>query len=64
MWLAISVPQLPVNKFTVLTIEDLNTIDSELVDALLPNPPVTALLHRPKWEKRLPKLFSISTLDM
>jgi len=29
----ISVPQSPVNKFTVLIIEDPNTIDSELVDA-------------------------------
>ena len=57
----ISVPQSPVNKFTVLTIEDPNTIDSELIDA----PPLTpAPLHRPKWEKRLPKLLSISTLDM
>jgi len=55
---------LPVNKFTVLTIEDPNTIDSELVDALPSNPLVVAPLHRPKWEKRLPKLFSISTLDM
>jgi len=30
---AISTPWSPVNKFTVLTIEDPNTIDSELVDA-------------------------------
>jgi len=52
-----------VNKFTVLTIEDPNTIDSELVDAppLLPLYP--ALLCKPKWEKRLSKLLSISTLD-
>jgi len=54
---------LPVNKFTVLTIEDPNTIDSELIDAPPPNPPVPALLHKPKWEKRLPKLFAISALD-
>jgi len=46
-----------------LTIEDPNTIDSELTDALPPNPPLLALLHKPKWEKRLPKLLSISTLD-
>jgi len=46
-----------------LTIEDPNTIDSELVDTLPPNPLVTAPLRRPKWEKRLPKLFSISALD-
>ena len=52
-----------VNKFTVLTIEDPNTIDSELVDAQPLNPLAAALLHRPKWEKRLPKLFSISALD-
>jgi len=48
MWLAISVPQSPVNKFTVLTIEDTNTIDSELVDAPLSKPLVPAPLHRPK----------------
>jgi len=47
-----------------LTIEDPNTIDSELVDVQPLNPLATALLHRPKWEKRLPKLFSISTLDV
>ena len=57
-------PWSPVNKFTVLTIENPNTIDSELVDIPLPNPLVPTLLHKPKWEKRLPKLFSISTLDM
>jgi len=54
---------LPVNKFTVLTIEDSNTIDSELVDT----PPLTLLipapLCKPKWERRLPKLLSISALD-
>jgi len=46
-----------------LTIEDPNTIDSELVDAppLLPLPP--APLRKPKWERRLPKLLSISALD-
>jgi len=58
------VPQSPVNKFTVLTIEDPNTIDSELTDALPPIPPVPAPLHKPKWEKRLPKLLSISALDV
>jgi len=60
----ISTPWLPVNKFTVLTIEDTNTntIDSKLVDALPLNPLVPAPLCRPKWEKRLPKLFSISTV--
>ena len=50
---------MPVNKFIVLTIEDSNTIDSEPVDA----PPLPALLRKPKWERRLPKLLSISTLD-
>ena len=63
MQLAVSALQSPVNKFTVLTIEDPNTIDSELVDTLPPIPLVFALLHRPKWERRLPKLLSISTLD-
>jgi len=57
------VSQSPVNKFTVLTIEDPNTIDSKLVDALPPIPFISALLRRPKWEKRLPKLLLISTLD-
>jgi len=57
------VPWSPVNKFTVLTIEDPNTIDSELVDAPPSIPLVSALLCKPKWEKRLPKLFSISVLD-
>jgi len=57
------VPWSLVNKFTVLTIEDPNTIDSELVDTLPPIPLVSAPLCRPKWEKRLPKLLSISTLD-
>jgi len=61
---AISVPWSLVNKFTVLTIEDPNTIDSELVDALSPIPLVSAPLHKPKWEKRLPKLLLISTLDV
>jgi len=46
-----------------LTIEDPNTIGSELIDALFPDPPVPAPLCKPKWEKRLPKLFAISTLD-
>jgi len=46
-----------------LTVEDPNTIDSELVDVPPPTPLVSALLHKPKWEKRLPKLFSISALD-
>jgi len=46
-----------------LIIEDPNTIDSELIDAPSPNPSVTAPPHKPKWEKRLPKLFTISALD-
>jgi len=64
--LAISAPWSPVNKFTVLTIENpnSNTIDSELVDALPLAPLVSALLRKPKWERRLPKLFLISTLDV
>ena len=63
MWPAISASWSPVNKFTVLTIEDPNTIDNELVDTQPLNPLAAALLYRPKWEKRLPKLFSISALD-
>jgi len=61
---AISAPQSPVNKFTVLTIEDPNTIDSELVDAPPLVPLVSAPLRKPKWERRLPKLFLISALDV
>jgi len=58
-----SAPWLPVNKFTVLTIEDSNTIDSELVDAPPLTPLIPTLLRKPKWERRLPKLLSISALD-
>jgi len=58
------VPRSLVNKFTVLTIEDPNTIDSELVDVPPSIPLVLAPLCKPKWEKRLPKLLSISTLDV
>jgi len=46
-----------------LTIEDPNTIDSELIDIPPLTPLVLALLCRPKWEKRLPKLLSVSVLD-
>jgi len=46
-----------------LTIEDPNTIDSELVDAPPLAPLVSAPLRKPKWERRLPKLFSISAPD-
>jgi len=46
-----------------LTIEDPNTIDSELIDAPSPDPPVLAPLRKPKWKKRLPKLLAISALD-
>jgi len=46
-----------------LTIEDPNTIDSELVDAPPLAPLVSAPLRKPKWERRLPKLFLISALD-
>ena len=56
-------PRSPVNKFTVLTIEDSNTIDSELVDTLPLTPLIPALLRKPKWERRLPKVLFISALD-
>jgi len=46
-----------------LTIKDPNTIDSKLVDALPLLLLVPALLRKPKWERRLSKLLSISTLD-
>ena len=44
-WLAISAPWLPVNKFTVLTIEDPNTIDSELIDT----PRANSTLSKLSW---------------
>jgi len=47
-----------------LTIEDPNTIDSELIDAPPLTPLVPAPFRRPKWEKRLPKLLLISALDV
>jgi len=46
-----------------LTIEDSNTIDSELVDAPSLTPLIPTPLRKPKWERRLPKLLSISALD-
>ena len=60
----ISASQLPVNKFTVSTIEDPNIIDNELVDTPPSIPLVLASFCKPKWEKRLPKLFLISALDV
>ena len=54
---------MPSHDITVLTIEDPNIIDSELVDAPPPLPLPPAPLRKPKWERRLPKLLSISTLD-
>jgi len=54
-------PWSPVNKFTVLTIEDSNTIDNELVDTPPLTPLIPAPLRKPKWERR--KLLSISALD-
>jgi len=46
-----------------LTVEDPNTIYSKPIDAPPPTSSVSALLRKPKWEKRLPKLLSISALD-
>jgi len=46
-----------------LTIEDPNIIDSKLVDTLPPIPFLSAPLCKPRWEKRLSKLLSISALD-
>ena len=47
-----------------MTIEDSNTIDSKLVGAPPLTPLIPAPLCKPKWERRLPKLLSISTLDV
>jgi len=46
-----------------LTIEDPNTIESKLTDAPSLIPLVPTPLRKPKWERRLPKLLSISALD-
>ena len=46
-----------------MIIKDSNTIDSELIDTPPLIPLVPALLHKPKWERRLPKLLTISALD-
>jgi len=47
-----------------LTVEDPNIIDSELIDAPPSISLISAPLCKPKWEKRLPKLLSISALDV
>jgi len=47
-----------------LNVEEVNTDLCEPIDALPPSAPVrTALPQRPKWEKRLPRQLSASTLD-
>jgi len=46
-------PWLVVNKFTVLTIEDPNTIDSELIDT----PPLTLLVPAPLLSQKVTYLF-------
>jgi len=62
-----SVPRLlPVNRFTVLDVEEVNTEMSELIDApslSSSTPDRTTQPQKPKWEKRLPKRLSVNTLD-
>jgi len=61
------VPQsLPVNRFAVLDVEEVNTDIREPIDAppLSPSTPDrTVQPWKPKWEKRLPKRLSVNILD-
>jgi len=61
------VPQsLPVNRFTVLDVEEVNTEMSEPIDAPSLSSSTwdrTMQPRKPKWEKRLPKRLSVNTLD-
>jgi len=61
------VPQsLPVNRFAVLDVEEVNTEMSEPIDAPSLSssaPDRTTQSQKPKWEKRLPKRLSVNTLD-
>jgi len=63
--LAKSAPRsLLVNRFAVLNVEEVNTNLCEPIDTLPPSTLVrTALPWRPKWEKRLPRQLSASTLN-
>jgi len=57
---------LPVNRFTVLDVEEVNTDISEPIDAPSLSssaPDRTMQPRKPKWEKRLPKRLSVNTLD-
>jgi len=62
-----SAPQsLPVNRFAVLDVEEVNTDIREPIDTppLSPSTPDrTAQPWKPKWEKRLPKRLSVNILD-
>jgi len=62
-----SAPQsLPVNRFAVLDVEEVNTDIREPIDAppLSPSTPDrTVQPWKPKWEKRLPKQLSVNILD-
>jgi len=67
VWLAKSTPRsLPVNRFAVLDVEEVNTEMSEPIDA--PSLSSSALdrttqPQKSKWEKKLPKQLSVNTLD-
>jgi len=57
---------LPVNRFTVLDVEEVNTDISEPIDAPSLSssaPDRTTQPWKPKWKKRLPKRLSVNTLD-
>jgi len=61
------VPQsLPVNRFTVLDVEEVNTDIREPIDIPPLSPSTldrTAQPRKPKWEKRLPKRLFVNTLN-
>jgi len=55
---------LPVNRFTVLEIEDINISDSEPKDTYSSVPANYPILQRPKWERQLPKELSTNALNI
>ena len=60
------VPQvLPINRFTVLNIEEINTNDSEPANTFpsFSAPMVNTTSWKPKWKKQLPKQLFANALD-
>jgi len=56
-----------VNRFAILDVEEVNTDISKSIDASSLSSSSTldrtTQLQKPKWEKKLPKQFSVNTLD-